>query len=1024
MASNRSSGLLVLLVLAVAAVAAWFVWRGDTGVDLPAGPGSGAATAGAAAPASATTAEGAAPDHASEPAVEAVSREVAAAAAAVEENGLALVGLVVDERGQPLPGAVVRDARGRVFGFDALDSDQFADLANDPDGAMARVRAARSEARATATDAEGRFRLAVPAGRGMASVRVEARGYLVLDRNVARPTAGDFDIGTLQLERGAVVSGRVVDRAGVGIADALVLREPGGAAGEWLGGLDFEPPGGDERNGWDGGGTRTDVQGRFELAHVAPGEFTLRARHRDHPMHRQPGLTATAGADLRDLLLVLEPGAVIRGKVTGLPADTKSVRVAASLRRDDAGGQEGPLAIFAGVDMVQEMGGFGERSVEVDADGAFVLRGLQIGRTYRVWAMQAGAGMLGNAPCTPRLEVTTPIEGIELRYEPGVTVTFQVVDGAGVPIERLWVGHTLRGGGGMEELMGRAMARPGKARDCPDGRVTIANLRPKDKQTLGLTIDAVGYRRFEREGVALPRTGALDLGTLQLAAAPVLRAQVLVDGAGTPVANATVQVREQESDAGPGLDLQVDFEMFGDRGGAGGAASSKTDDEGRCVVNAPVDTPFVVTVTSKEFARHRSEPLTLASLGERDYVVRLVRGGIVEVAAVDAEGAIAPGQRIEHLAPDGSRDTRNGNDAGLATFERLVPGEHGFRIGERAGGAAFVTMTMEAAAGQPPTADAGWQTVRVDDGNTVKLQLVKPQTAQLRGVVRENGAPLANARIAFLKGAGGDGIAGDLAEMMAGFDPGGGGGGGRSGRSGDDGRYSLRDLPEGSHRLRITANGRTMPAIVPVELRAADNTLDIDLDVSVVRGVVRGADGQPLAGATVRVAPVRASGGDGEPDAMGIVEDMMPGGLGGALGGKSTKTDDGGRYELRGVQGGTRLLVRATAKGHAPAESPPVEVAVGGTQDGVDLQLLRAGRVKVTMANKAAFVFASAERLDEAGNADKTTRPVVQMLRNGSGTLDGLRTGRWRVSLRSPNGDAESPREVDVTAGETATVAF
>ena len=153
-----------------------------------------------------------------------------------------------------------------------------------------------------------------------------------------------------------------------------------------------------------------------------------------------------------------------------------------------------------------------------------------------------------------------------------------------------------------------------------------------------------------------------------------------------------------------------------------------------------------------------------------------------------------------------------------------------------------------------------------------------------KDVVRENGLPLAGARITFLKGSD-SGAGGELAEMMADF---GGGGGGRSARAGDDGSYVLRDLPEGSHRLRITASGRTMPSIVAVELRSAENVFDIDLDVASVRGSVRDADGKPLNGAWVRISPVRPAT-EGAQDPLGMVEAVMPGGremFGVGIGGK------------------------------------------------------------------------------------------------------------------------------------------
>ncbi|MBL8730556.1 MAG: carboxypeptidase regulatory-like domain-containing protein [Planctomycetes bacterium] len=1022
MQANRPLAIVVLLVVA-AATAVWFVSRGDARLDLPTQPGS--AQPGALPTAADPAAGSLAPTASPEPAADATSRVEAASAAPVVEA--ALLGRVVDDRGQPVAGAVVRDVRGSPFGAEAFDGDMFEAMANDPEGAIARVRAARREGRDTTTDADGAFRLAVPDRGGMVSLRVEARGHQVLDRNVARPTAGELDVGVLQLERGAIVTGRVVDRAGTGIADAIVLREPGGVGAEWMSGVDIEFPGSDDADSWLGERARTDAEGRFELSHLGPGEFTLRARHPEHPFTRQAGLTVAAGAALRDLVLVLEPGATIRGRVVDVPAGTKSLRVAVGLRRDPApaGAPEGPFAFFGGADVFDDMGGFGERSTAVGADGAFELRGLRIGRAYRVWATQTGRGMLGNAACTQRLEVTTPIEGIELRYDPGIAVTFQVVGADGAPVERLWVNHLLRGGGGMEELMGQAMARRGRAADHADGRVVIQNLRPKDKQTLTLTVDAIGFARFERKDIVLPRSGDLDLGIVRLAPVPVLHVQVLASGDGTPIAGASVRVRERESDDPQAVSAEVQFGFFADRmGGGGGASAGRTGDDGRCMLNAPVDKPFVVTVTSNAYARHESQPLTLDGLAGGQYVVRLLHGGTVEVTAVDAEGAVAPGQRIEHRAPDGARDDKTGSDAGVATFERLAPGTHQFRIGDRAGGPAFLTMTMEIATGQPGAAEAGWQRVEVEDGATVPLQLVKAATAGLRGVVRENGLPLAGARITFLKGAESNGAGGDLAEMMADF--GGRGGSGRSTRSGDDGSYQLRELPEGSHRLRITASGRSMPALVAVQLLGTDNVFDVDLDVSTVRGVVRGADGQPLAGATVRVVPVRAAV-EGAPDPMGLVEDMVPGGLemlGGGTGGKSAKSDANGRYELRGVQAGTSLQVRATAKGHAPAQSAAFEVEAGGARDGVDLQLRQAGRIKVTMATKTPFVFATASPLDAAGNVDKDAKPVVQMLRNGAGTLDGLRAGRWRVTLRTPNGEAEPPRDVDVVAGETATIAF
>jgi hypothetical protein len=61
------------------------------------------------------------------------------------------------------------------------------------------------------------------------------------------------------------------------------------------------------------------------------------------------------------------------------------------------------------------------------------------------------------------------------------------------------------------------------------------------------------------------------------------------------------------------------------------------------------------------------------------------------------------------------------------------------------------------------------------------------------------------------------------------------------------------------------------------------------------------------------------------------------------------------------------------------------------------------------------------------GEPDASAAPVTQMMRRGGVTLDGLRPGRWKVLLTAPGGearDAREPRIVEVTAGETATLAF
>ncbi|MBX3463927.1 MAG: carboxypeptidase regulatory-like domain-containing protein [Planctomycetes bacterium] len=939
-------------------------------------------------------------------------------------GGFWVLGRVVDDAGSPVPGAAVHTGRGLGFGNREFDPAAFEAMRDDPEAAMARIRAARDEGAATTTDEDGRFRLPAPPGGAGVWLRVEARGHRVLARNVGRPASGDLDAGELQLDRGAIVSGRVVDRGGRGIPGARVQREPAGVRSGWLASVDFDFPGLDDMPDLGGDRAVTDDEGRFELPHVGPGEFALRARHPDHPSTHQEGLRVAAGESLRDLRLVLEPGASIRGRVVGAPAASKGLRVAVSTRREGmpaAVPAEGPFAFLAeaGSEWMEGIGGIGERTAAVAADGGFVVAGLHPGRGYRIWVTQSARGLLGDAACSPRLEVTAPMTGVELRYDPGITVTFQVVDEQdGTPIERLWVDHGLRGGRSPEELFGMAMGRA-RAGNHPEGRVTIPNLRPQEQETLRLAIEAVGFRTFERKDIVLPRSGELDLGVVRLARAPVLRVQALALADRTPVAGATVRVRAAADETAP-LRRGPMAMLAGRFGGGGGTQSARTDADGSCVLNAPVGPSIVVVVTSAEHAPYQSEPFVLAAAGGEHEAV-LLRGGRVEVTVVGAEGAVAASERVEHVAPDGARETRSTTESGLATWERLAPGEHRFRLATGAPGAEFVAMAMDAAGGAARPPEPDWQTVVVADEAVAQLEIRKPSTAQLRGIVRENGVPLTDARIGFLAGSEADGR-GEIAELMAGF---GRGDGGRTARAAADGSYQLRELPAGSHRLRITSRERTMPAIVPVQLRAGENVFDIDLDVAVVRGVVRDDDGQPIAGASVRAGPVRQ--GDGATDPIGMAAEAMPGAMemfAGATGGRSAKTDATGSYELRGVQAGVPLQVSVTAKGYASQASSPLTIAAGASLGGVDLRLLRAGRVKVTLAAKSPFAMAQARCLGADGAVDTSVPPVTAMLANGKGTLDGLRPGRWRVSVQRPDGEAPATQDVEVVAGTTRDVAF
>ena len=63
--------------------------------------------------------------------------------------------------------------------------------------------------------------------------------------------------------------------------------------------------------------------------------------------------------------------------------------------------------------------------------------------------------------------------------------------------------------------------------------------------------------------------------------------------------------------------------------------------------------------------------------------------------------------------------------------------------------AVFAVSGASGNANTSPAAEVPWQDVEVADHAVAALRLVKQATATLRGIVRENGLPLADARVTF-----------------------------------------------------------------------------------------------------------------------------------------------------------------------------------------------------------------------------------------------------------------------------------
>jgi len=282
------------------------------------------------------------------------------------EPEAALVGRVVDEAGDPVPGARI-DLHWQAF------------LPEEPDRPVGEPIL-----RNTRADGEGRFELrglpALPGGT-TARVSVTAPTFVPLEAvevELPRPaTAGEL---RLVLERGAVLQGRVTTAAGepvpavrVGVGGSAASTNDDGLY--WLEGAElgrqevlflhpsygrvakpfeiqpginvldvsFEP--GVEVTGRvvdDTGkpvpGARVELapenrfeprqyrdvtgeDGRFRLAPVLAGKYRLKAGANGFTDTERPGTLAVAGEPVSNLEVTLDRGAVLSGRILGLPAE-------------------------------------------------------------------------------------------------------------------------------------------------------------------------------------------------------------------------------------------------------------------------------------------------------------------------------------------------------------------------------------------------------------------------------------------------------------------------------------------------------------------------------------------------------------------------------------------------------------------------------------------------------------------------------------------------------------------------------
>ena len=132
------------------------------------------------------------------------------------------------------------------------------------------------------------------------------------------------------------------------------------------------------------------------------------------------------------------------------------------------------------------------------------------------------------------------------------------------------------------------------------------------------------------------------------------------------------------------------------------------------------------------------------------------------------------------------------------------------------------------------------------------------------------------------------------------------------------------------------------------------------------------------------------------------------------------RTDEDGRYSLRGVAGGVELIVTAQSDEDGSVESEPMVVDAGTLTEGVDLRFPEAGTVTVLVEGGAAGVMVMA-RAPGGGT------PQLKQVVDGRAVFSGLAPGRHRFSLvgAPTEGSARTESQsVEVQAGQEHEVSF
>lgn len=910
--------------------------------------------------------------------------------ARIQSGPVGLRGRVVDPEGRPVAGAVVFAASSDFpFGL-ALD-----------DVASSSPFLERTE---TTTGADGRFTLE-PQTQSAVRIAVRADGFAPY--NAQKPVAGSsLDVGDLRLERGAVLLGRVIDANGAPVAGA---RLHGGATSPGAGILALPLAHGPLL-------ATTDAGGGFRVDRLAVGPWSVVVTSEEQPDKTVTGETERAGQVVSNLVIQLEQGYDIEGRVLGLSADhVADLSVVAGERASGEG-------------LFEMLGP--QRRAAIEPSGAFRVRGCKHDTEYRLSVRMAAKGF----PSGTRSDVVTAKSGdhnVVLTYRAETALAFRVVDKlTGQPLEDL---HVSAGYRWPLPLFEEGTGKP--KRRFENGVVRYAPLAGGPAtDPVTLRIECVGHAPYERGDLRLVAGVDNDLGVIALERSALVRITVLDAATGAPIQNATVALNElRENGREIGMTFSIDHDGGGeaDIGGAGAAQRGKTRNDGRVEISSLPGKRATLSVRHKDHATWRSEPLDLPADGDFDVTVRMTAGGTVVVSVLDRDLKPVAGLTIDRqdsapaagmLVP-GARSDNVTDGAGRVVFAHLPAGTQAFRVRPPGGSGllgGFGGALLVADSEHNSRVAEGWHEATVVEGETITLRLEAPELGDLGGRVREGGKPLAGATVT-LRPRTESPFDLDLDFLEAPL----------SAVTNATGDYALAGVPVAEYRVVVTHPSRAMKWEGAASIAEGSARFDVELPLATLEGRVTNEEGKPIEGARVSVERMKQAAEDGGSRSveMNFVMITSEGGEGEAMtfGGPNAptvKTDADGRYRLKGVHPDVALQVVVSGREYQTARSGKVEVGTDEVRSGVDVVVKQGGAIEVSARRSDGTTVSGA--IVRAEPVEGESQPKTGFTGpDGRTTLSGLAPGRWRVTctrtaFEEGARDARgTPREVVVRGGET-----